>query len=148
MALGIPAAKHKRDALATLFPPELNIGATGLSAADMARVLIYMVEKKTICVPGEATSTSVQEVRPGWHFCQFYRDFNELLDLVAPYVAEGLKNGEGCLWVMPEVVTSKAAAAVAQHTENVDAYISSGQLEILPHPQWYLDPLVQLKTFE
>src|SRR6185437_15789359 len=118
LALGIPAAKHAPEALAGLFPREFNIGATGLTAEDMARVLVYLVEKKIISSPATGVSSFVKKVRPGWHFCQFYRDFNQLLDMVAPYVAEGLKNHQGCLWVLPGVVTNQAAyAAIAAHVE-------------------------------
>ena len=149
LALGIPAAKHAPDALAAMFPREFNISATGLSAEDVAKVLMYLVEKKIISVPETAAATSVKQVGPGWHFCQFYRSFDQLLDLVAPYVAEGLKNDEGCLWVLPKVVARKSACdALAPYLEDVDGYFASGQLEMLSHPDWYLDPGGQLKPFE
>jgi len=149
MALGIPAAQHAPDALAGLFPSEFNIGATQLDAEDLARVVVYLIGKKIISVPGKAACTSVRKVEPGWHFCQFYRDFDQLLDMVAPYVAAGLKNGEGCLWVMPEVVSKQAArAALSQYAEDVDSYVASGQLEMLSHPDWYLDAQGRLKSFE
>lgn len=149
LSLGIPAAKHDPDALAGFFPSELNIGATKMSAEDLARVLVYLVEKKLIAAPGTAGPAAVKKVEPGWHFCQFYRDFNQLLDMIAPYVAEGLRNGEGCLWVLPEAVTTKTACdALAQHVEDIDGYVDSGQLEMLSHPNWYLDPLGRLKSFE
>ncbi|WP_407159289.1 MEDS domain-containing protein [Bradyrhizobium sp. STM 3557] len=80
-----------------------------MSAEDIANVLIYLTDKKIISVPGATGPTAVKKVEPGWHFCQFYRDFDQLLRMVAPYVTEGLKNGEGCLWVMPKAVTRKAA---------------------------------------
>jgi two-component system, LuxR family, sensor kinase FixL len=88
-------------------------------------------------------------VAPGWHFCQFYRDFNQLLDIIAPYVAEGLKNGEGCLWVLPGAVTIGAACnALTRHVGDVSPYFVSGQLEMQSHPNWYLDPGWRLKSFE
>lgn len=115
----------------------------------MAKVLLYLVEKKIIAVPGDAGPSSVKKVEPGWHFCQFYRHFDQLLDMIAPYIAEGLKNHEGCLWVVPEVVTKKAASkALARHLDDVDEYFASGQLEVLSHPSWYLDTSGRLKSFE
>ena len=46
-----------------------------------------------------SVGTSIKKAEPGWHFCQFHRDDSQLLSMVAPFVAEGLKNGEeasGC----------------------------------------------------
>ena len=64
-------------------------------------------------------------------------------------MAEGLKNGDGCFWVLPEMVTRKAACdALAACVEDVDAYFASGQLEMLSHPTWYFDPMGQFKSFE
>lgn len=149
LALGIPAAKHLPEALTRLFPSEFNIDATGLEAEDVAKVLVYLVEKKIISVDEVAGMTSVKKVHPGWHFCQFYRDYDQLLDLVAPYIAEGLRNGEACFWVMPKAVTNKAACeALARHVEDVDSYLASGQLEMMSHPQWYLNAAGRMKSFE
>ncbi len=148
MALGIPAADHTPQALKGLFPQDLNIGATGLETEELANVLVYLVEKNIIPAPRSGAS-SVRKVAPGWHFCQFYRDFDQLLHLVAPYVAEGLRNNEGCLWVVPEAVTIDGACDVlAQYVKDVDHYFDSDQLEILSHPNWYLDSLGRLKSFE
>ncbi|HEY2747286.1 MAG TPA: MEDS domain-containing protein [Polyangia bacterium] len=149
LALGIPAAKHTAPALGGLFPREFNIGATGLDTEDVAKVLVDLAGRGIITVADAGARTSIKQVKPGWHFCQFYRNFDQLLDLTAPYIAEGLKNGEGCLWVLPEAVTHKAACdAIAESVEDIDGYLASGQLEMLPHPLWYLDPAGRLKTFE
>jgi hypothetical protein len=149
LALGIPAAQHVSNALASFFPSEFNISATGMGVEDLARVLVYLAGKKLISVSSSIAPTSVRKVEPGWHFCQFYRDFSQLLDMVAPYIAEGLKNNEGCLWVMPQVVTKKAARDVlATYVDDVDDYVASGQLEMLSHPNWYLNQSVRLKSFE
>jgi hypothetical protein len=149
LARGIPAAKHERESLADFFPGDFNIGATELNAEDLAKVLLYLAEKNIIPVPGTGPPMSIKRVAPGWHFCQFYRDFRQLLDMVAPYVAEGLKNNEGCLWVMPDAVTHEAAChALSHHVDDVEDYIGSGQLEMLSHPNWYLDSCGRLKSFE
>jgi hypothetical protein len=149
IGIGIPQARHTPDVLASLFPSELNINATDLSAEDLARVLVYLVGANVVSLSGAVSPINVKQVEPGWHFCHFYRDFNQLLEIVAPYVAEGLANGEGCLWVLPEAVTVKAASdALARYVEDVDDYFGSGQLEMLPHPNWYLDPFGRLKSFE
>jgi hypothetical protein len=148
LALGIPAEKHDSHELAGFFPGEFNIAATGLDAEDLARVLIHLIGKKIIAAPDSEAFTSIKKVQPGWHFCRFYREFDQLLGMVAPYIAEGLKNDEGCLWVMPEVARQGACEVLSRFVDDVDDYVASGQLEMLSHPSWYLDDGGRLKTFE
>ena len=149
LSLGIPAAKHDPEALTGMFPREFNVGATGMNPEEVATVLVYLVEKKVISVVDAVGMSSLRKVQPGWHFCQFYRDFNQLLDMVAPYIAEGLSNGQACFWVLPEAVTTQAACeALARHVEGIEGYLATGQLEMLSHPQWYLDAAGRFKSFD
>ena len=149
VAIGIPRAKHTFEGLAGFFPRDFNVRALSMSAEDLGRVLVHLVGQKIVPLRDMAGPICIKQVRPGWHACRFYRDYNQLLDLIAPYIAEGLKNGEGCLWVVPEAVTMKAVCeALGDHVPDVEAYLASGQLEILSHPNWYLDAAGQLKTFE
>src|SRR5690242_7964265 len=109
MALGIPPAKHTTHALADLFPRQFNIHAAGLNAEELGNVLVYLTAHGILSFSGSRDGTTLKKVEPGWHFCQFYRDSKQLLEMVAPYIAEGLENGEGCLWVVPTSVTTDAA---------------------------------------
>jgi hypothetical protein len=59
LALGIPAAKHHAQALASFFPDEFNIGATALTTEEMANVLIYFAEKKLVSISGSGGLTAV-----------------------------------------------------------------------------------------
>jgi hypothetical protein len=129
LALGIPATKHTRDVLAGLFPREFNIDAAGLNTEDLARVLVHFAGSGLIAVSETGAATAIKKVAPGWHSCRFYRDFKQLLDLIAPYIAEGLNNGEGCLWVLPDVVTGVTACkALAPFVDDIDACLNGGQL--------------------
>src|SRR3569833_470931 len=96
LALGIPAAKHTPDGLAGMFPQEFNIGAAGLDTEELGQALIHFAKHEIIAIPGVRAGSAIRKVQPGWHFCRFYRDSNLLLNLVAPYMAEGLRSGEGC----------------------------------------------------
>ncbi|HWA25585.1 MAG TPA: MEDS domain-containing protein [Lacunisphaera sp.] len=147
--IGVPAGKHGLEAIAGLFPAEFNIRALGLNAADLARVLIHFVEQKIVSLPNRKGPVCARKVGPGWHACHFYQDYDQLLDIIAPYVAAGLKNGEACLWVMPAAVTNEAAGrALGKHVDRIEACIEAGQLEMLAHPDWYLDAAGRLKSFE
>ena len=149
LAMGIPAAKHTRPLLAACFPEHFNIDAAGLDTEDLAKVLVHLAARGSIAVPGTGGGTAIKKVAPGWHFCQFYRDTKQLLDLVAPYMAEGLENGEGCLWVVPPSLSSTDACdALVRLVGSVDRYLASGQLEVLSHRSWYLGSLDRLKSFE
>ena len=93
--------------------------------------------------------SSVKKVELGWHFCQFYRDDTQLLNMVAPYLAEGLRNDESCFWVLPTSTTFEAACdALSSSLDDVDAYLDSGRLELGFHQDWYLDRSGRLKSFE
>ncbi|HEY1958197.1 MAG TPA: hypothetical protein VGH28_21420 [Polyangiaceae bacterium] len=58
-------------------------------------MLVHFVTQGLIDVAATNARTSIKPVQPGWHSCQFYLDDNQLLGMVAPYMAEGLANGEG-----------------------------------------------------
>ena len=149
LAAGVPAWKHTTDGLLGLFPPELNVSAVGLSADDLAEVLVYLAGHGLVPLSATTVGSSLKKVEPGWHFCQFYRDDTQLLHMVAPYIAEGLKNGEGCFWVLPTSTTIDAACdAIALSLPDVDAYRANGRLELDFHSTWYLDRSGRMKSFE
>ena len=75
----------------------------------------------------------------GTHFCQFYRTADDLLDILVPYFAAGLEANEFCMWVTSEPVDVKAAErALAAAIPDFARRLRDGQMEILPHDQWYL----------
>lgn len=145
----MPTAKQGSESLAGLFPREFNIHALELSSEDLARVLIHFVDQGIIALPRRKMPICARKVGPGWHACHFYHDFDELLRIIAPCIAAGLKNGEAGFWVLPAAVPLKTAnAALARTVEDVDGYLASGQLELQSHPDWYLDAAGRFKTFE
>jgi hypothetical protein len=149
LAAGVPAWKHTHEGLLGLFPPAFNVGAIGLDSHDLAEVLLHLVTRRLLAISEAGTLTSIKNVQPGWHFCQFYRDDTQLLDMVAPYIADGLKGGEGCFWVLPTSTTKDAACdALARSVHDVQAYLADGRLELGFHRDWYLDASSRMKSFE
>jgi PAS domain S-box-containing protein len=74
----------------------------------------------------------------GTHFCQFYEDRQDLIEILVPYFKAGLEHNECCMWVTSEPLgVEDAAAALAREVGNLDDYIGKGQLEILDYRQWY-----------
>lgn len=81
----------------------------------------------------------IGEVPWGTHFCQFYRTAEDLQDILAPYFAAGLANNEFCMWIVSEPLGVEAAfRALAAAVPGFDEYVRRGQIEIVPHTDWYL----------
>ena len=73
------------------------------------------------------------------HLCQFYQTEEDLVDILVPYFKSGLENNEFCMWVTSEPLNEKEAkAALKKAVKNLDDYIKKGQIEIVPHSEWYL----------
>jgi len=74
----------------------------------------------------------------GAHFCQFYQEPQDLIDILVPYFAAGLQAHEGCLWITSGPLgVAEAKAALAAAVGELDGYFSTGQLEILDYRDWY-----------
>ena len=75
----------------------------------------------------------------GTHLCQFYERKEDLVDILVPYFAEGLKNNEFCMWVTsPPLGVKQAREALSKVLPNLDDYFSKGQIEIISYDKWYL----------
>jgi len=75
----------------------------------------------------------------GTHLCQFYETKEDLINILVPYFAEGLRNNEFCMWVTSEPLSEKEAEkAMGKAVPGFDRYLKRGQIEIVPHTEWYL----------
>jgi PAS domain S-box-containing protein len=80
----------------------------------------------------------IGDVPWGTHFCQFYQDKHDLIDLLVPYFAAGLARNEFCMWITSDPLgVEEATAALAAVVGDVEHYLSAGQLEILDYRDWY-----------
>ncbi len=81
----------------------------------------------------------IGDVAWGTHFCQFYQDRQDLLDILVSYFKAGLENNEFCMWVTAEPLNEEEArAAMAKAIPDFSKYLAKGQIEIVPHEKWYL----------
>ena len=79
------------------------------------------------------------DVPGGTHFCQFYETPKDLTDILVPYFKAGLEGNEFCMWVTAEpLVEEHAREAMRKAMPDFDRYLEKGQIEIVPHDQWYL----------
>ena len=75
----------------------------------------------------------------GTHFCQFYHTKEDLIDILVPYFKAGLENNEFCMWITSEPLSEREAKEVMREAlPDLDRYLKRGQIEILPHEEWYL----------
>ncbi|MDI6871557.1 MAG: MEDS domain-containing protein [Bacillota bacterium] len=47
----------------------------------------------------------------GTHFCQFYQDKQDLIEILVPYFAAGLQQNEFCMWATCEPLSVEEAQA-------------------------------------
>ena len=88
----------------------------------------------------------IGDVPWGARLCLFYRNVEELIDILVPYFKAGLKNNEFCLWITSEPLDKEAAEkALRRSLFNFDKYLEKRQIEIIPYTEWYLrDGLLNL----
>ena len=56
-----------------------------------------------------------------------------------PYFQAGLENNEFCMWVTsPPIQSEEAKNTLRRRVPGADRYLAAGDIEIVPHTQWYL----------
>ncbi len=75
----------------------------------------------------------------GTHLCQFYVSKQDLIDILVPYFAEGLRSNEFCMWVTSlPLEVEEAKTALKERVPDLEDYIKKGQIEIISYDHWYL----------
>lgn len=81
----------------------------------------------------------IGDVPWGRHFCQFYQNKCDLLDILVPYFKKGLEENEFCMWVTSEPLSvEEAMRAMRRAVPDFQKYIKNGQIEIIPYLEWYI----------
>ena len=81
----------------------------------------------------------VGDIPWGTHICQFYESKQDLIDILVPYFAEGLRSNEFCMWITsPPLEVAEAKAALKKTVPALDDYLRKGQIEIISYTDWYL----------
>ncbi|MBI2390185.1 MAG: MEDS domain-containing protein [Deltaproteobacteria bacterium] len=75
----------------------------------------------------------------GTHLCQFYRDKDDLLDILVPYFKAGLESNECCMWVTSDPLgVDEATSALGAVVPDLDRHLADERIQILPYDHWYL----------
>lgn len=81
----------------------------------------------------------VQNVSPGKHLYQFYRDREDYLPLLTAYFRAGLAQSNACLWLVAKHVgCQNAYEALKAKVPDLDLYMNSGAMVIRSAEEWYL----------
>ncbi len=74
----------------------------------------------------------------GTHISHLYNTKADLIEIIVPYFKAGLQSNELCVWVTAEPLgVDEAMKALRKTTRNLDDFISTGQIAILDHSEWY-----------
>jgi len=80
---------------------------------------------------------AVGDVPWGTHFCHFYENRRDLLDVLVPYFKTGLEQHEFCVWRVFDPLDEQAAAdALELALPGSGARLAAGDIEIVPPSQW------------
>lgn len=81
----------------------------------------------------------IGDVPWGTHISQLYSQKDDFLDVLALYIKEGLSNNELCIWIYSQnTVYEEIAQFIKKYVINIEDYIDSGQLKLIPHTKWYI----------
>ncbi len=76
---------------------------------------------------------AVGDIPWGTHFCHFYANKTDLLDVLVPYFKAGLEQHEFCVWeVFDPLERHEAKTALALALPGAGARLAAGDIEILP----------------
>ena len=79
------------------------------------------------------------QARWGNHFCLFCETAEDLEEILVPYFKAGLEDREFCMWVTSAPLDQyEAEEAMRKAVPDFDRYLASGQMEIVPHTEWYV----------
>ena len=88
---------------------------------------------------GSSELAEITNIPLGSHFCLFYETRKDLLEAVTPFFQQGLEEQEYCLWISAlPVRREEAGQALSEAIAGFSDYLNEGQIEIIPHTDWYL----------
>ncbi len=80
---------------------------------------------------------AVGDIPWGTHFCQFFQDSEELLEILSPFFKAGLENNELCVWIPPEGLSLQEGRIKLKKTIlDLERYLDQGRIEVLTVQEW------------
>jgi len=82
----------------------------------------------------------IERLQYGTHACHFYKNREQLADVLVPYVIAGLRANERCLWITATPLRARDAIQTLRAAWNgADDAEQSGALRILDFDLWYMN---------
>ena len=82
---------------------------------------------------------TVGDIPWGTHFCHYYENKRDLLDVLVPYFKTGLEQNEFCIWgVFDPLDIEEVRSALDSALPGAGDRIAAGDIEIVPQSQWHL----------
>jgi len=76
----------------------------------------------------------------GTHIGQLYSSKVDFFIVGAPYIQSGLMNNELCIWIYSQNTSyEEIIDIISEHVEDIDTFLVSGQLKIIPYTEWYIE---------
>ena len=80
---------------------------------------------------------AVGDIPWGTHFCHFYKNKSDLLDVLIPYFRAGLEQNEFCVWVVFDPLDEcEARKELERAWPGAKERLAAGDLEIVPQSHW------------
>lgn len=80
----------------------------------------------------------IGDVPWGTHFCQFYQNNEDLMNLIIPYLRAGLESNELCILITPNnLEADEVKDELRTSVPDIDSYLEKKQIEIIPCFCWY-----------
>ncbi len=74
----------------------------------------------------------------GDHICAVFQNHDQQMAVMVPFIAEGLRAGDLCVWISPPSSSQAFRQALVQAGADLPTLEASGQLIILPEIDFYL----------
>ena len=85
----------------------------------------------------------------GIHICHFYRNQEELLEVLIPYFAEGLRDNEACIWIVSNPLTLENAwQIIAASFPALEEIEKKGQFEFISYKDFYIEDSGNVKEID
>src|SRR5258706_81972 len=83
-------------------------------------------------------SDHVKDLKPGDRICLVYQDLAEQMEVVVPFLQDGLASGECCLYVVDDRIGSQVLRALGRAGVDVESQIERGALVLLNKYRAYI----------
>jgi len=89
----------------------------------------------------DPTAFGYGDFRFSWgdHLCAIFEDHVQQMEVMVPFISYGLREGQRCVWVGPEISCEGFRRSLAEAGGDLPTLEASGQLVVIPDVAYYLE---------